>query len=391
MIPFDTAHELMQKTAALLGTERVPLRAARNRILAEVVISDVDSPPFAKAAMDGFACRRSDLTGELTVVEHIPAGAIGLRTIGPGECARIMTGAPVPAGADVVVKLEDTTEPAPGKVRAANPSSATNICLRGEDGRAGDIVLCRGQRLTPACLAVLATAGCARPLVARRPRVTVIATGNELVEPEVIPGPAAIRNSNGSQLCALLEDMQVAADYAGIVADSADALVSAIGAARREHDLVLLSGGVSAGDYDFVPEALERCGFRIAFTSVAMQPGKPMLFGQDGPVYCCCLPGNPVSTFVVFELLLKPFLYRLMGHTYQPRLVAALLEADIRGGRGGRQLTVPVVFPAPGRVAPVDYHGSAHIHALAGMDGLLTLPDGVAGFKAGTVVHVRLL
>ena len=394
MISFDTAYELMQNAVVRLGTERVPLAAARNRILAEDVISDVDSPPFNKAAMDGFACRRGDLDAELTVIEEIPAGVFPRRAIGPHECARIMTGAPVPAGADMVIKVEDTVEPVPGKIRLeslSGASTATNICPRAEDVRVGDVVLQAGQRLTPAGIAVLASAGCTHPLVACRPRVAVLATGNELVEPGVRPGPAAIRNSNSYQLCAHLEDMGVVAEYAGIVRDDVGALVAAIGAAQREHDVIILSGGVSAGDFDFVPEALGQCGFTLLFDRVAMQPGRPTVFGSDGRVYGCGLPGNPVSTFVVFELLLKPFLYRLMGHTDVPRWTTGVLSQDVRRGKGARQFTLPVCFPAPGEVALLDYHGSAHINALNRAQGLLTLPDGVTEIKSGTVVHVRSL
>jgi molybdopterin molybdotransferase len=391
VIDYESAYELMMASARPLGAERVPLAEALNRVLAENVASDVDCPPFDKAAMDGYACRRQDLGSALSVVEEIPAGYVSRKAIGSGECARIMTGAPVPEGADVVIMVEQVEEAAEGRIRFVGNSTGNNICPRAEDVRAGDVVLREGTLLTPPCLAVLAAAGAVRPLVARRVRVGVVATGNEVVDPSEKPGPAAVRDSNSWQLCAQVRGVGALPCFYGIARDESAALQALVAKAKQENDVVLLSGGVSAGKYDLVPDVLRACGFELRFESVAMQPGKPTVFGIAPDGYCCGLPGNPAATFVVFEILLKPFLYRLMGHDYRPRPIPAVFESEVRRRNTTRQWTFPVAFTATGGVAPTLYHGSAHIAAMCAAEGLLTVPAGVAAIQKGATVYVRPL
>lgn len=390
MISFDKATEIITSTVRVLGTERVALDEAAGRVLAEDVVCDVNMPPFDKAAMDGYACRREDLGRDLVVIEEIPAGHLPKKTVGPGECARIMTGAPVPAGADTVIMVEDTGSAGPDRVRFTGSRSSSNICPKGEDVKVGDKVLEQGTILTPACMGVLCAAiGKPGVLVHRQPKVALIATGDELVEPWQQPPPAGIRNTNSYQLAAQIRDMGARAAYYGITADRREDLLAAAKKGAAESDLLLLSGGVSAGAYDFVPGVLEEAGYRLLFTSVAMQPGKPTVFGVGDRGFCCGMPGNPVSTFVVFELLIKPFLFGLMGHPYRPRLIIAEIGCDVVSKKTDRQMALPVVFPEPGTVVPVEYHGSAHIHAIARAEGLLVIPAGVREWKKGTRVHVR--
>lgn len=179
--------------------------------------------------------------------------------------------------------------------------------------------------------------------------------------------------------------------YGGIVPDTKEAVRRAIKQAISTSDLILLSGGVSVGDYDFVPEALAGFEFRPLFNSVAMQPGRPTLFGQCGKTFCCGLPGNPVSTYVVFEILVKPFLYRLMGHTYKPRLIQVKLLKEVMRRNKSRQLTLPVRFAGPDAVEPLEYHGAAHINSLTKADAFLTISKNIDGFRAGDNVLVRLV
>ncbi len=390
MISFDEAYAAMMAAAKPPASERVPIAQALGRVLAEDVHADVNMPPFNKSAMDGYACRRADLDQAWTMVEEIPAGVMPKEVIGPGQCAKIMTGAPVPQGADRVVMVEDT-EHADGLVRFTGETTRDNICLEGEDVRAGDAVLAAGEILTPSHIAVLAAVGCSRPAVGHRPRVAVMATGSELVEPGETPTGAQIRNSNSVQLCAQLQNIGIEAACLGIVPDTFSDTIAAVGAAVTDADLLIFSGGVSMGDYDFVPQALHDCGFEFAFESVAMKPGRPTVFGTNGAAYCCGLPGNPVSSFVVFEILLKPFLYKLMGHDYQPRLLPSKLGQDVRRKKTGRQATIPVAFGEGGIVLPLAYHGSAHIHAITKADALLTIPADQALIEKGNVVHVRPL
>jgi len=253
MIPFEQAFEMVMSRARLLESETVPLRAAAGRILVQDVFCDIDMPPFDKSAMDGYACRRADLPGPLQVIETIQAGTSPMKHVSAGECAKIMTGAMIPQGADCVIMVEYVQLDEDGRIRFNAKDTATNICSKGEDIHSGDLVLPKGILLKPQDIAVLATAGCATPHVARRPRVGVIATGDELVEPQETPGPSKIRTSNSYQLCAQMEAAGAAVVYYGIVADTEDALDAVLKKAMTENDVILLSGGVSMGDFDLVP------------------------------------------------------------------------------------------------------------------------------------------
>jgi molybdopterin molybdotransferase len=391
MITYDEAYKMVMNKAVRLETETVVLAEAAGRVLAEDVVSDMDMPPFNKSAMDGYACRREDLGKELQVIEEIPAGVVSQKEIGPGQCSKIMTGAPVPDGADCVFMVEFVEELENGVVRFAGEDTSDNICIQGEDVRAGDIVLKAGELITSAHVAVMASVGCTEPLVSGRPRVGIVATGSELVDPSVKPSPGSIRNSNGYQLAVQAQEVGAKVVHYPIAADRVEELDSVIGKAKSENDLVILSGGVSMGDYDLVPGVLRSNGFDFLFDSVAMQPGRPTLFGNCGDVFCCGLPGNPVSTFVVFNILLKPFLYRLMGHEFRPLFVKATLKETIKRKRTIRQSSYPVVFTSSDMVEPVDYHGAAHINAMTFADGLVVLPAGVAEIEGGGEVDVRLL
>jgi len=389
MLPFEKALKIVLNSVGQLSTERVNITGAANRILAEDVKSDMDIPPFNKAAMDGFACRREDLANELTVVETIPAGMLPEGIIGPNQCAKIMTGSMVPQGADCVIMKEYVEAPTENTVRFVAEETAENICLKGEDIKAGDIVLRKGTLLRPQHIAVLASVGDTQPSVATRPRVGVIATGDELVEPTLKPGVSQIRNSNSFQLVAQVENMgAVAANY-GVVKDTTDAIDRVFKKAFEQEDVVIVSGGVSVGDYDIVKGMLKENDVKLLFEKVAVKPGRPMVFGVSKKAFCFGLPGNPVSTFVMFELLVKPFLYRMMGHNFKPVVSYRQLEKTLTRKKMERDSWLPVVFTKNDKVAKIEYHGSAHINALCEADGLLCVPAGVGEIKEGTSVAVR--
>ena len=391
MLVFDEALEIVLSSAHSLGAERVNIANVTGRVLAEDIRSDIDMPPFDKSAMDGFACRKADLGDELTVIETIPAGVAPRKTIGQGRCAKIMTGGVVPEGADCVIMKEYVETVTENTIRFVGEKTADNICRKGEDIKTGQIVLKKGCCLGPRHIAVLASVGKVQPLVARKPKVAVIATGNELVEPAFKPRPSQIRNSNSFQLTAQIENMDVAAINHGIAEDTAEAIDAAFKKALRESDVIIVSGGVSVGDFDLVPGILKQNGFKLLFEKIAVKPGKPTVFGLSDNGYCFGLPGNPVATFVQFELLVKPFLYRLMGHDYRHRNIQMPLDEPIKRRKIKRQSWIPVVITEAGTVKPVEYHGSAHINALCSADGLISLDVSVAEIKKGTVVQVRLI
>ena len=389
MIPFEQALRIVMDSARPVGTEQVALQDSLGRILAEDVVSDMDMPPFDKSAMDGYACRRVDLGNEMDVVENVPAGSVPQKTIAPNQCAKIMTGAMVPEGADCVIMIEYTRNPTEKTVRFVGKNTHDNICVRGEDIRTGELVLHKGTRISPAHIAVMASVGCCRPLVSQRVKVAIITTGNEIVEPDVKPSPSHIRNSNAPQLLAQAHRIGLSPRYFGIADDTEDSLASKIRQAASSSDVILLSGGVSMGDLDLVPETLQNSGFDLLFQKVATKPGKPTVFGISGKTTVFGLPGNPVSTFVLFETLVKPFLFKMMRHAFQPPNIAARLQKAISRKNTERMSWVPVVLTEAGGALPVEYHGSAHVHALSFADGLIAIPVGVAELPEGTLVHVR--
>jgi len=389
MIPFEQALRIVMDSARPVGTEQVALQNSLGRILAEDVVSDMDMPPFNKSAMDGYACRRADLRNTLDVIQSIPAGSLPQKTIGPNQCAKIMTGAMVPEGADCVIMIEYTQNPTNNTVRFIGNNTSDNICVRGEDTRTGELVLHKGTRISPAHIAVMASVGCCRPLVSQRVKVAIITTGNEIVEPEVKPSPSHIRNSNAPQLLAQAQRIGLSPRYFGIATDSKDSLASKIRQAASSSDVILLSGGVSMGDFDLVPETLQNNGFDLLFQKVATKPGKPTVFGISGKTTVFGLPGNPVSTFVLFETLVKPFLFKMMRHTFQPPHIVARLEKTISRKKTERMSWLPVILTKSAGALPVEYHGSAHVHALSFADGLIAIPVGVAELREGTTINVR--
>jgi molybdopterin molybdotransferase len=405
MLPFDEAYKIVLDSAHTLGSERVDIAGAANRILAEDIKSDTDIPPRDISVFDGYTCRRQDLANELKIIETIPAGMPPKKRIGPKQCAKIMTGATMPDGADCVFMVEFAENPTAGTVRFTGENTDDNIRPQGRDIKTGQVVLQSGIRIRPQDIAVLAMVGHAEVLVAKKPKVGIIATGDELVEPHVKPSPWRLRNSNGPQLAAQLESVGALVTDYGIAKDTTGEINQLFKKAAGENDVVLVSGGVSMGDFDLVPGILKQNDIELLFEKIALKPGKPTVFGvvaraasprkhgQDGRATTNCfgLPGNPVSTFVVFELLVKPFLYKLMGHDYAPPNIRMPLDESLRRKDTERQGWMPVEITDAGKLRKVEYHDSGHINALCGADGLVYMEVGVAEIQEGTLVQVRLI
>ncbi len=399
MVLFEDALNTVLSNAIQLGKERVGLSESLGRILAEDLFSDMDMPPFDKSAVDGYACKIADLPDTmigaqkpvtLEVVETIPAGIIPQKNLMPGQCSKIMTGAMVPMGADCVVMVEDTEQVGENLISITRGNAAKNICIKGEDMMAGDLVLQKGIQITPAHIAVLAGIGAVNPLVSKLPGVGIISTGDELVEPWLKPGKAQIRNSNAWQLEAQVRSIPAKPAYHGIAADDGPQLRSAIELAMKNNDVVLLTGGVSMGDYDFVPAIMEEAGIEILFKSIAIQPGKPTVFGRRGNTFLFGLPGNPVSSFVLFEMMVKPFLRLMMGYSMAPLVLTLRMGIDFSRRKSTRKSMIPVVI-RDGAAYPIEYHGSAHINAYAVANGILVMEIGTTTIQKGEQVHVRPL
>ena len=391
MLEHKTAVELIISTVDKLPSEPVELQHALHRVLAEDVFYDSDMPPFNKSAMDGFACREADLQNVLEVVETIHAGKLPEKEISKNQCFKIMTGAVVPAGADFVFKKEDAAIMDSGKVRWIGTDRVNHICYKGEDIKTGDKVLGKSTFITSRHLPLLAGAGIFRPLVYRQPQLAVFATGTELVEPHVKPLSFQIRNTNSSQVIGQLAEMNIPAYYGGILPDEQNALMHELARAFETHQVIVLTGGVSVGDFDLVPGILAKLGFNTLIHSIAIKPGKPMVFARKNNLYCFGLSGNPVSSFVQFELFVKPFLFALSGYEFEPVVYKLPLGRELVRGNAGRTVFLPANLTGDMEVVPVDFHGSAHIHALGGVSCLMEIEKGIEKIEKGALVNVRPL
>jgi molybdopterin molybdotransferase len=404
VVGFAEALEIVLRHAAEVrapGVERVALPAAAGRVLAEEVRADRDQPPFDRATRDGFAVRAEEFSAgmRLRVAGQVRAGeAWAGDSLGRGGAIEIMTGAAVPGGADAVAMIEHV-EQGGGEVWAATGRSlrvGENVVARGSEARQGDVVVAAGTAMGAAEIAVAAACGRAEIVVRKRPAVAIVATGDELVEVDQTPGEHQIRNSNSYALAALVEAAGGQARRLAIARDTREDVRARIEEARKS-DLMLLSGGVSAGKYDLVEEVLAEFGAEFFFTGVRMQPGKPVVFGRlpkdSGEwIYFFGLPGNPVSTQVTFHCFVEPTLRAICGAGVGgPRFVQATLAEEVRGKAGLTRLLPAFLRHDVERpeVRLVGWQGSGDLAANARANCYAVLPDGL-DLQAGDVIAVLL-
>jgi len=386
VIELEEASRIIERVAPRSSIETVPLEKALGRALLRDVLSPIDSPPFDKSAMDGFAIRLRDSAASFRIVDMVAAGRAPQRELAAGECVRIMTGAMLPPGAGRVIRKE-LVEETQGSIRVLGSEKDDNVIPRGANLRAGDPVL-RPRVLSPQDIGILAASGFAAVEVGVPPAIGIISTGSEIRSPGETLRPGEIYNSNATQLGAQLDRMYCPSRFLGIVPDEPGPLSRAISSALDSCGLVLLTGGVSVGDFDFVPRCLTELGANVLFHGVAVKPGKPTLFARRDDVFIFGLPGNPVSSFVIFEIFVKPFLYRRIGLDWRPAVFRAQLGASVRR-RGTERTEFLPVRMREGRVVPVAYQGSAHINALGDADGMIRIEKGVAALEEGAEVDVR--
>jgi len=389
MILFEEALSITMDAAKLFGEEKVPYLQSVGRVLSDDLFADISMPPFDKSAMDGYACKRADLHLELSVIETIRAGVKPEKEVGTRECSQIMTGAIVPKGADTVIMVEQTEQGESGKILFTGEKTSSNICYLGEDVNKGDLILKKGTLLSSRHIPLLATIGVVSVPVYKQTRVGVIATGTELVEPDQIPGISQIRNSNASQMMVQLSNLGFEPMYFGIAPDDEDETYHQMLKALQSTDVLILSGGVSMGEFDFVPSVLKRLGMEIKYQRIAVQPGKPTTFAVGKEKYVFALPGNPVSAFIQFEILVKPFLLKCMGHDWNPTVWKLPVGKQFLRKKTERMSWVPVKLSEEGKVIPLDYHGSAHIFSLNNAQGFIYFKIGQSQIDEGEIVHVR--
>ncbi len=394
MIPADAAWQTILAHARQLDPIRIPLASAFGRTLRTDACADADSPPFDASAMDGYALRRADTAAPLRVVGTSAAGAAFTGSVGPGECVRIFTGAPVPADADCVVKQEDVTGEG-DTIHVTNNFSGQNfIRRRGENRRHGDVVVPAGARLGPPELAALAGAGVARPAVTRAPRCVHLVTGNELVAPEQTPAGAQIRDSNSTLIAALLQT-HGAELMAQTRAPDNLAAARTIVAALPPCDLLFISGGASVGDHDIARPLLEALGFTLHFQQINLRPGKPLVFASRGQQLAFALPGNPVSHWVVFQLFIAPLLKFLQsGLPNPPERLQGQLTAHTRlPPADARQTFWPsraIINAGQYEITPLPIASSGDSSGLVGANALLPVPPPPGNLSAGQTVEFIL-
>ncbi|MDX8340202.1 molybdopterin molybdotransferase MoeA [Draconibacterium sp. IB214405] len=391
MNQFEEIQQLIGNLQAVISTEKVLLEDAFNRVLQEDVVADLNMPPFNKSAMDGYACRIEDIANELEVLEVINAGKIASVKIGKNQCVKIMTGAAVPPECDCVFMVEDSEELPENKVRCTNPKTKKNICYLGEDYKTGDVLLQKGTLINVPHMAVLAGAGYAEVLVSKRPKVTVIATGSELVPPSETPKPGQIRNSNSSQVISQLRKMNIEIVAELMLVDDYELLTESFNKALQSSDFIVFTGGASVGDFDFIPEILKEQGFKIYWDHTGIKPGNPMTFSERDGKFVFGLSGNPVSSLVQFELIAKPAIYNLMGTNYSPLRIKAPMGFNYQRKKANRLAIIPVIIDNNGAITEIPFHGSAHINALAFANALLEVPLEVSTIQKGELAYVRPL
>lgn len=387
MIPFTEALERLQNAAVKLPVERVSLAHANQRILAAPILADRDLPPFPKAAMDGYALQTPQKGATFSIVAEQMAGEQPVSVNKPRECIKIMTGAHVHSDLRYVIPFEEV-DVMDGGMKQVKDIARSNICQQGEDVKQGEVLVDEGTLVCPQHIGLMASVGVANPLVSCWPSVGVLSTGDELVGISDLPNQQQIRNSNGIQLCAQLQQIGITAVDYGIVKDEAETLEQRIAIALKAHDVVLLSGGVSKGDKDYVPAICESLGVEELFHGISVKPGRPTYCGRKEKTVVIGLPGNPVSVFVQFELLVKPFLYKLMGHDYQPEAQRCKLSQSYQRKNAKREVWIPVKLDDK-NVFLSRYNGSGDQVGLARSNGLMHCPAGVYELKKGDYVTVR--
>ena len=400
----DALADLLAHAQPLADSETVSTFDADGRVLAQDCVSALQVPPQDNSSMDGYAVRSVEIADEgvlMPVSQRIPAGS-DPGPLAPGSAARIFTGAPIPAGADAVVMQEDCELVAPGSVTAAQgsqtvrigsvPQAGQWIRRAGEDVTRGAVVLARGQRLSPADIGLAANIGLDRLQVARRPRVALFSTGDELVMPGAVPPeqmkPGTIYNSNRYFLRSLLQRLGCELTDLGVVPDRRDATVDALRGAATHHDLILTSGGVSVGEEDHIKPAVESLG-RLDFWQIAMKPGKPFAYGKVGAAHFIGLPGNPVSSFVTFVLLVRPFVLKLQGATaLVPHGVTMTAHFDWPGDK--RREFLRVRRNADGGLDLFPNQSSGVLTSASWADGLVDNPAGRAIARGDAVRFIAM-
>ena len=391
---YTEAIAALLRQAHPVGTERVALADCACRVLAEDVTAKANVPPFDRSPYDGYAFRAADLAGAsedrpvtLRVTEEIPAGAVPTVPVTAGTCAKILTGAPIPEGADTVLNFEATRFSDDEVTFFAPVPRGSNVVRAGEDVRAGTVLLRRGERIDAGAAGTLAAQGIAAPTVYRTPRVAVLSTGSELVEADAACPPGKIRNSNAHTLSAALYRLGCQPVYLGIAPDSAEGIAAALERGLETCDAVVTTGGVSVGDYDLTPDAMERIGAEILFRGVDLKPGMACAYAVRGGKLLCGLSGNPASSLTNFYVVALPALRVLCGcaRAVPPELTLTLADDYPHPSRCTRVLRGALdLSDGTARLRLTGDQRNAVISSAIGSDALAFVPAGSGPLTIGT-------
>ncbi|MDS9472401.1 gephyrin-like molybdotransferase Glp [Sporosarcina pasteurii] len=400
-IPVKEAVQLVMNHTQIGSSEKVPLDQAYGRVLKEPIIAKHDVPPFDRSPYDGFAIRAEDSKGasgenriHFQVIDEIGAGHLAKRGIEKGEAVRIMTGAPIPENADAVVMLEQTIEQEDTFSLRKPFDTGENIAVQGEDAKEGKVLIEAGALIHPGTIALLATFGYAEVEVAKKPVVGILATGTELLQVHEELTPGKIRNSNGPMIAAQLSRMDIEYKSYGLLGDNLDACMEMVEKALAETDVLITTGGVSVGDYDYLPVIYEKLGAEVLFNKVAMRPGSVTTVATLGSHLLFGLSGNPSACFTGFELFTRPALLKMMGGTkpYLPRMKATLGEDFPKPNPFLRFVRAVWEMTEEGPVAtPAGFNKSAAVSSIARGNCIIVLPNGTRGYTKGMEVDVLLL
>ncbi|PTI07382.1 molybdopterin molybdenumtransferase [Staphylococcus xylosus] len=378
----------------------VPLENSVNYILAEDIVATYEIPRFNKSPYDGFAVRSRDTEGAsgdhritFTVVDHIGAGSVSEKEVGPFEAVRIMTGAEMPKGADAVVMLEQTVEDEQSFTIRKSFTAYENVSLKGEETQIGDTVLNKGQQINPGAIAVLATYGYTQVKVFDKPSIGVIATGSELLEVGDDLEPGKIRNSNGPMIVALSQKFNLDVASYQIQEDDLKSSIQVVKDAMSKHDIVITTGGVSVGDFDYLPQIYDEINAEVLFNKIAMRPGSVTTVAVADGKYLFGLSGNPSACFTGFELYVKPAVLHMMGATaVYPQIIQATLMEDLtKANPFTRFVRATATFNGKSMtVVPSGFNKSGAVVAIAHSNAMIMLPGGTRGYQKGYTVDVIL-
>lgn len=393
MISLERALEIVLARVKTLEPEIVRLVDAYQRVLAQDVHSQVDMPPFDRSPLDGYAYCAGDLDSvplTLNIVSEIPAGTWSERVLGPGECARIFTGAPIPQGANCVVRQEDTEQIGEQVIIHQPVMPHSNVVLKGEETKRGDLALKSGEILSPAAIGLLASLGVEEVKVYRRPKVGVLSTGSELMDVGTPLLPGKIYNSNTYTIKGLLLEAGCEVKVAPFVSDDLEETIQAL-EALQDTDVVVTTGGASEGDYDLIREALTGMGCELLFWKLNLKPGTPAAVGVKGDKVFFSLSGNPAAAVITFELLVRPALRKLKGRAFQERTFPVRMDSGFgKSGKQRRFLRARAVFRKGEIWADPNYaQGSGILRSMMGSHLLVDVPGGHGPVKQGETLTAR--